>query len=268
MIAKFKFIVPALLLLNIFLSCSKERKFPPLNSKKTSLTNLTLDGSTAFPENEQTLESIPEKSFSVELNELKTFIEFYSDRNENFDLKTFERKWIEVQQQIIPANLNVEDLKTWIAINGFLIELTGKAEYAEEMERISLAESNSSLSGAKGEFEAMIAPYIFTRDVDNIFVNLFVNSTLEFEHSLFGAVKIEQETDYPKSGSVRIKFSLAEKKYMELNVRIPSWAQNATVTVKKVKYLATPGTYSKIAKQWKEGDEVEIEFLSIKTEAK
>ncbi len=260
MIAKFKFLAPVLLFL-IF-SCSEERKFPPLNSEKTPLTNLTLKDSLVLTENGQILNSVPESSFSLELNDLKNFMVYYIDKNESFDLKILERKWTEVQQKIITTNLNVEDLKTWIRINGFLIELTGNALYAEEMERIVLAGIDSTLSAEKDNIEKMIAPYIFTRDVDNVFVNLFVNSILEFDHSLFGAITIEQETDFPKSGSVRVKFSLAEKKHMELNVRIPGWASKATVTVKGVKYVATPGTYCKIAKQWKEGDVVEIEFPS------
>ncbi len=266
MIAKFKFIAPVLLFL--FFSCSEGRKFPPLNSEKTPLTKITLKNALFSTEMPQTPQPAEDGNVGVELNSLKNFMDDYVRRDGKFDLKAFEGRWAEVQQKIITTNLNSGQLKLWIEINGFLIELTGKAKFAEEMERIVLAGLRSPLSGAEDEFEKMIAPYIFTRDVDNIFVNLFVNSTLEFEHSLFGAVKIEQETDYPKSGSVRIKFSLAEKKYIELNVRIPGWAREATVTVKKVKYVANPGTYCKIAKKWKEGDMVEIEFHSDETGTK
>jgi DUF1680 family protein len=50
------------------------------------------------------------------------------------------------------------------------------------------------------------------------------------------------------------------KRYIELWIRIPEWAHNASVTVKGVKYLSQPGSYSRVAKQWKEGDVVEVEL--------
>lgn len=260
MISKLKFIAPALFFL-VF-SCSEERKFPPLNSEKIALNNLTLKSALISTKASQTAKAEADGNFDVELNSLKNYVGYYAERDEKFDLKTFEGKWAEVQQKVIKTNLYFGQLKSWIEINGFLIELTGKAKYAEEMERIALSGIDSSLSAQTGEIEKLIAPYIFTRDLDNVFVNLFVNSALEFEHSLFGTVKIEQETDYPQSGRALVKFSLEDKKYMELNVRIPVWAREATVTVKKVKYVANAGTYCKIAKKWKDGDVVEIEFHS------
>ena len=75
-----------------------------------------------------------------------------------------------------------------------------------------------------------------------------------------GEVTFRQETDYPKSGSVKLYFGMTERRYIELFIRIPSWAEGTHVNVKGVKYFADPGSYCKILKKWKEGDVVDIEF--------
>jgi len=89
---------------------------------------------------------------------------------------------------------------------------------------------------------------------------MFIPSEISYSHSMGGEVKIWQETNYPQSGSVRVNFSMTEKQYIEVFIRIPSWAEDASVEVNGVKYFAPPGSFSKISKKWKEGDVVEIEF--------
>ena len=47
---------------------------------------------------------------------------------------------------------------------------------------------------------------------------------------------------------------------MEIYIRIPEWAEGATVVMQNVKYIAPPGDYCEIAKSWINGDLVEIHF--------
>jgi DUF1680 family protein len=54
------------------------------------------------------------------------------------------------------------------------------------------------------------------------------------------------------------------KRYIELFIRIPEWAEEATVIEKGVKYVATPGSYCQITRKWSEGDMVEINFPTEK----
>jgi hypothetical protein len=51
---------------------------------------------------------------------------------------------------------------------------------------------------------------------------------------------------------------LQDKRYLDFYVRIPEWANKASVTVKGVKYNVIPGQFTEIAKKWKNGDEIEI----------
>jgi hypothetical protein len=226
-----------------------------------TLKSVVLNQSFLISENDLTADSPENNQFSEEIEQLLSFRKYYLEKNEKFDLDEFERQWNSLQPKINVEKLNVDDLKKWIAINGFLTELTGNAEYSEELEHIIFSGSKIGIST---EFENYFLPYILTKDGDHIHVNLFVNATIQYEHSFFGTVKMTQETNYPTSGSVRLKFDLEEQKYIELYIRIPDWAEGATVTVKKVKYVALPGTYCKIAKKWKKDDLVEIDFPSDK----
>lgn len=256
-----KYFVLFFILLFTCISCSKKEKFPSLNSEKMTLKSVVLNQSFLTTKNDLSADSLENNQFSVKIEQLLSFQNYYLKKNEKFDLDEFERHWNSLQPKIKVEKLNVDDLKKWIAVTGFLTELTGHTEYSEELEHLIFSGSKIGLSA---EFENYFLPYVFTKDGDHVHVNLFVNATIQYEHSFFGTVKITQETNYPTSGSVRLKFDLEEQKYIELYIRIPDWAEGATVTVKKVKYVALPGTYSKIAKKWKKDDLVEIEFPSEK----
>ncbi len=124
------------------------------------------------------------------------------------------------------------------------------------MEKIAFLGIGETIS----ENKRIVAPYVFTKNTDDLFINLFTPATINYEHTTKGKVKVEMETNYPKSGKVDLKFGMTKRRYIEVNIRIPSWAAGTTVSVKKVKYVAPPGGYCKIAKKWKENDLVEINF--------
>lgn len=252
----------ALLFILFFLSfsCSKKEKFPPLKTEKLPLESVVLKEPFLSRGNNQAIDSILNEEFSKELDQIYLFKKFYIEKDEQFDVGMFERSWSNFLVKKESESLNFENLVKWIEINGFLLELTGNEKYAKELEWIVVSGFSNKLELNRAAIEEAIIPYIFTKDVDHIHVNLFANATVEYEHSLFGTIKITQETAYPKSGHIRIHLNLKEKKYVELFVRIPEWAGGATVNALNVKYVAPPGDYCKIAKQWKEGDWVEVEL--------
>lgn len=252
-----KYLVLFLAVLTTMVSCSKKEKFPSLNSEKTALKSVVLSQPLLSGEAGLPTDSTAVNPFSSEIERLFSYRNYYQEKNEKFDLDELQGLWKNLQPKIEFSQLPENDLEKWIDINGFLVELTGKAEYSEELERIIFLGSKNI---ENTEFENLFLPYVFTKDVDYIHVNLFANASLQYEHSFFGNVKITQETNYPASGSVHINFSLEEAKYVELYIRIPDWAEGATVNALNVKYLAPPGSYCKIAKKWKEGDWVKIEF--------
>lgn len=192
------------------------------------------------------------------LDSLMSFLDKYQSKAEGFNLQYLKENWDSALERIMTVDLGIETAIRWFKATGLLFELTGNARYSEELERIVYTSFKRNLP--ESEIESLAKPYVFTKYVDHIHVNLFIPSEISYSHSMGGDVKIWQETDYPETGSVLLHFSMTERNYIELFIRIPSWAENATVEVKGVKYFAPPGGYSKIAKKWKEGDVVEIEF--------
>lgn len=245
-----RFIFTAFLLLFILLSCSNQNQFPEKVSNKIPLEELKLSVDIAQDQFDAT-------TSVVDFSKLDAYVSQYNLKDENFNLVEFENCWKQFSEKNNILDWNGVDLKFWAGITALLLELTNNTKYAEELEIIG--------KEAGYMLEKCLAPYVFTKRIDHIYVNLFQPLEINYEHTLGGKVKFWQETNYPKSGSVKLHFGMTERRYMELFIRIPSWADGTTVMVNRVKYFAAPGTYCKIAKKWKEGDLVEVEFNSNRT---
>lgn len=226
-------------------SCIKQHGFPEKNSIRISNTELLMATDIT---NVQSNES----PINKRIQDLQSFVNLYEEHNVTFNLVEFENTWGTVLKEKDNQNWNESNLIEWVRITGLLLEITGHAKYAEELENLSGKESLG--------LQKVITPFILSKKLDHIYVNLFEPVEINYLHSMKGEVKIRQETNYPKSGSVKLYFGMTERRHIELFIRIPSWAEGTTVTVKQVKYFASPGSYCKIVKKWKEGDLVEIEF--------
>ncbi|UIR54732.1 glycoside hydrolase family 127 protein [Sphingobacterium sp. SRCM116780] len=73
-------------------------------------------------------------------------------------------------------------------------------------------------------------------------------------------VNIQQETNYPFEEAITFKISIAsEQVNFPFYLRIPAWAQQVQVKVNgKATDIANNGKYVKIARNWKNGDRVEL----------
>jgi hypothetical protein len=251
---KFKYLFYALVVV-VFSSCKHQVKFPDLVTEKVAMGNVNFEDdfprkSEIYPGNDaEKKTSLPES--------LLQFKQQYVQRSETFDLNSFQQEWQNFKAQNDITDLGEQNLKNWFDVTGFLLQLTGDETFAAELERIVWS---GFVGIAAGLPDSVFSPYIFTKNVDHIHLNLFLPAEISYEHTLGGAVKIAQQTNFPKSGSIRLNFSMEIKRYIEVFVRIPTWAEGASVTVKGVKYFAQPGEYCIIAKKWKEGDVVEIEL--------
>jgi len=76
-----------------------------------------------------------------------------------------------------------------------------------------------------------------------------------------GRVGLETETDYPRSGRVRIKVEVERPTKFALALRLPQWSAATKLTVggEAVADVA-PATYRTIDREWKDGDLVELEL--------
>jgi hypothetical protein len=176
---------------------------------------------------------------------------------------------------------------TWMQLAIQLVRLTGEAKYADTVETIVynhlLASQKPSgealcyftpLVGQKGYGAgtncctssgprgiALITTIAYTLAPDALAVNLYEPSTLDAQ--VGGTkVKLAQRTTYPVGGTVDIAVDPEKPAKFGLMLRIPSWCRkySATLNDKAVEGSAAGGQYLKMAREWKAGDRVHVEF--------
>jgi DUF1680 family protein len=101
--------------------------------------------------------------------------------------------------------------------------------------------------------------YIYATEADSIYVNLFVEShasTVLNEQQ----VAIDQKTQYPWDGAVKILVNPSNPMVFNLMVRIPAWCRGATLKVngESVSNVERVRGYARIERTWKKGDVVEL----------
>lgn len=111
--------------------------------------------------------------------------------------------------------------------------------------------------GSGMENHARYGEFIYFTDArDDLYVNLYIPSTLEWK---VRGLKLEQITEFPYSDEVRFRIETAKPQRFELNLRWPEWAVGGcelTVNGRPVKQQAEPGAYVGIRRTWRSGDEV------------
>jgi len=85
-------------------------------------------------------------------------------------------------------------------------------------------------------------------------------------HTTIGttAVHLVEETEYPFRGDVRIKVDPAAPLRFPLRLRIPAWADGATIRVNgQPQQISSTTGFAKIDRTWKAGDLVELRFPMV-----
>ena len=103
----------------------------------------------------------------------------------------------------------------------------------------------------------------YRTDDGGVAVNLFTQSKKTIELLDGGrSVTIEQQTDYPSSGSVKIVVTPSQPMEFPLRLRIPRWCPKATLTVAEgAPQEVTPGQpYFEVRRTWKPGDVVTLDM--------
>ena len=114
--------------------------------------------------------------------------------------------------------------------------------------------------------------WTYTKGKDELYVNLFVGSTVTVDNLAGTSVKLVQTTDYPWSGKVALTVNPVAAKQFALKIRVPnrqvSSLYTSTPTVGGLTSLAINGQplkptiangYAVLARTWKAGDKVEWE---------
>jgi len=182
---------------------------------------------------------------------------------------------------------------TWMRFCETLLRVTGKALYADQLEKTiynaylaTLARDGSTFSkycplggtrsrgndqcgmainccvanGPRG-FVA-ITESVLMADAEGVMVNLYNASRAAV--TIPGSqtrVTVEQETDYPKGNKVVLHVTPDKEAAFALRLRIPEWSVKTSVAVNGTEVSGLmPGAYLALRRTWKAGDSVEVAF--------
>lgn len=96
-------------------------------------------------------------------------------------------------------------------------------------------------------------------------INLYIPGTIKSETPSGNQISIANETDYPRSGKIKITISLDQEEEFTIMLRNPQWSKTTCVTVNG-EITAVREGYVEIQRLWKDGDIIEME-LDMRTEA-
>ncbi len=147
-----------------------------------------------------------------------------------------------------------EAIQKWAELNVALVKLSGEARFGDAIEKTMHGQENVYIS------EKLIKSVVYTHIDDQIFINIIAASSMEYHHTTGGNVKLIQDTAYPESDAMTLRSVCNDKRFMDVYIRIPSWAVNPTVRYGNVKYVAHPGEYCQISRKWKDGDEISVDL--------
>jgi DUF1680 family protein len=110
---------------------------------------------------------------------------------------------------------------------------------------------------------------IYFRDRDNLYVNLFVPSEVDWQ-SPQGAVTVRQETRFPEQETTRLHVSTRQPVRFGLKFRVPLWANDGVaveVNGTPIEVETSPGEWAVIEREWMDEDAVTLRFdLEIRAE--
>lgn len=117
-------------------------------------------------------------------------------------------------------------------------------------------------TGTGMENFSRIAEYIYGKKDDRLYINQFVPSI--FSDQLNGFT-LKQSTSLPNGDQVSIEIKTKESLPLKLAVRIPPWTRShyqVRINGEKTKVKPSPGSYLMIDRVWKDGDMLELTFVS------
>ncbi len=120
--------------------------------------------------------------------------------------------------------------------------------------------------GSGFESHAKYAESIYFHNEDEVLVNLFIPSQLNWEEKEFA---LHQLTEFPSSEEVEFVIDDAPKDVLKLSLRYPSWSGRPVVKVngKAMAYKASPASYITLSRKWKKGDKVTVTYpMSLRVE--
>jgi hypothetical protein len=175
----------------------------------------------------------------------------------------------------------------------YLLRVTGDPRYGDSMERMmyntilgakplerdgrTFYYSDYNFKGRKvysdhrwpccsGTMPQVAADYrinTYFRDGHGVYVNLYIPSTVRWTQN-GTQVSLTQQSEYPNESHVEFEVKTQKAVEFAVSLRIPAWAEGASVSVNGKRDAALSGTFARVQREWRDGDRVEVE-LPMKT---
>lgn len=103
---------------------------------------------------------------------------------------------------------------------------------------------------------------IYFHDTQNLYVNLYTNSSIDFEKSNGNKITLTQNSQYPIEDLINFKVNVTNKEDFAILFRAPEWIANKAiikVNGEKLSYIEENGWYI-IKRTWTDGDTVELKL--------
>lgn len=166
--------------------------------------------------------------------------------------------WTELEKETaaLPEDsTQTAKLQKWADLNILLLKLSGEVRFGDALENLLNKHQLPVLT------ERQLKSVIYTHVDDQIFLNILASSSVTHHHTTGGTVRLIQQTGQKGNGMI-LRVESGDVRYMDVFIRIPSWAVNPTVTHGNVKYVARPGEYCEIPRKWKNGDEIDVSLVN------
>jgi DUF1680 family protein len=112
-------------------------------------------------------------------------------------------------------------------------------------------------TGTGSEEYAKLADTIYFHDDDSLYVNLYIDSQLEWPEK---GLEVKQATRFPEEQGTTIAVMAKSPTQLSINLRIPYWVQGGSVKINgaPLPAFASPSSYLTLNRVWKTGDKIEL----------
>jgi hypothetical protein len=174
---------------------------------------------------------------------------------------------------------------TWLQLSWELLRLTGESHYGEELEHTvynallgAQDPTNGNicyftpLNGKKSPTPginccvsseprgiSMIPQLAWGARGDGAAVVLYAPGHFNIPMRA-GNLAIDVKTNYPAGGSIILALHPAQASRFPLYLRVPKWTARYTASINGQQFVGTPGDFLALDREWKPGDQVDIEM--------
>jgi DUF1680 family protein len=118
-------------------------------------------------------------------------------------------------------------------------------------------ESMWCCTGTGSEEYAKLTDTIYFHDEDSLYVNLYVDSSLEWPEK---GLRFKQETKFPEQQGTTITVTAKGPTELGIKLRVPYWAQGGSAKINGATLAAfsSPSSYLALNRVWRTGDKIEL----------